>query len=61
MVDPEKMAVATKSLDKHVPLAMNIHVTIEELLDVMFSMKSASHQILSYVRYSKGQVVPVLN
>jgi hypothetical protein len=47
MVNPEEMAVARKSLYKHAPVAMNIHVTIEELLDMMFSIKSVSHQILS--------------
>jgi hypothetical protein len=39
--------VARHWLDKHVPAAMNTHATIEELLDVVFSMWSLSHQMLN--------------
>jgi hypothetical protein len=35
-------------LGKHVPAAMNTHATTE-LLDAVFSMRSVSYQILSYV------------
>jgi hypothetical protein len=46
IMEPEETAVAGKLLSKHVPAVMNTH-TIEELLDVMFSMWSISYQILS--------------
>jgi hypothetical protein len=33
-------------LDKHIPSATNTHVTVEELLDAVFYMRSVSYQIL---------------
>jgi hypothetical protein len=38
---------ARQRLCKHVPAATNSDATIEELLDAMFSVLSASYQILS--------------
>jgi hypothetical protein len=39
-VEPEEMAVARQWLDKHVSAATDMHATIEELLETMFSMQS---------------------
>jgi hypothetical protein len=39
--------IASQCLSKHVPLATNIHATIEELSDVVFSLWSLLYQILS--------------
>jgi hypothetical protein len=39
--------VATQRLGKHVPVAMNTHAKIEELLDAVFSLRSVPYQILS--------------
>jgi hypothetical protein len=41
---PPPTIIARKRLNKHVPIAMNTHTTIEKLLDVLFSMQSISHQ-----------------
>jgi hypothetical protein len=34
------MAIVGQWLSKHIPAAMNTHATIEELLEVAFSMQS---------------------
>jgi hypothetical protein len=46
IVDPEEMAVARQQLGKHVSTATNTH-TIEELLDMVFSMWSMFYHILN--------------
>jgi hypothetical protein len=38
--------VARQRLGKHVPTAMNTHVTIEELLDAVFSVPSVSQHVI---------------
>jgi uncharacterized protein YqgV (UPF0045/DUF77 family) len=43
-MEPEEMAVARQWLGKHVPMATNIHVTMDELLDVVSSVQSMSYQ-----------------
>jgi hypothetical protein len=40
------MAVARQWFDKHIPVGMNTHRTIEELLDMVISMQFVSYQIL---------------
>jgi hypothetical protein len=47
IVEPEEMAVAMQWLGKHIPMVMNTHATIEELLDAVFSMLSVLYRILS--------------
>jgi hypothetical protein len=37
--------VARQRLGKHVPAATNTHATVKELLDPVFSMRSALNQI----------------
>jgi hypothetical protein len=39
--------IAMQRLGKYVSTAMNTHATIEIPLDVMFSMRSVSYQILN--------------
>jgi hypothetical protein len=34
------MAIARQQLSKHITVAMNMHSTIEELLEAVFSMQS---------------------
>jgi hypothetical protein len=46
-VEPEETAVDRQRLGKYIPVAMNVHATIEELLDVVFSVWSMSYQILN--------------
>jgi hypothetical protein len=41
-VEQEEIDAARQQLDKNVPVAMNTHATIEELLDTEFSMQSVS-------------------
>jgi hypothetical protein len=47
IVEPEEMAVARQQLGKHVAMAMNTHVTVEEVLDKVVSVPSSSYQILN--------------
>jgi hypothetical protein len=42
-VEPKVMAVARKRLGKHTPTAMNKRETIEEILDMVSSMRSTSY------------------
>lgn len=44
--------VARQQLGKHIPTAMNTHVTIQELLDVVFCTQSVPYQTLNM--YRKG-------
>jgi hypothetical protein len=46
IVEPEETAGARLRLRKHVIAATNIHATVEELLDAVFSMRSVSCQIV---------------
>jgi hypothetical protein len=39
-VEPEEIAVATEQIGKNTSVATDTHATIEELLEVMFSMWS---------------------
>jgi hypothetical protein len=45
-VEPEEMVIARQWLSKHVPAAMHTQATIEELLDVVFSVQSMLYQVL---------------
>jgi hypothetical protein len=40
IVEPEEMAFARLQLDKHMSAVTDMHATIEELLEIMFSMWS---------------------
>jgi hypothetical protein len=48
-VKPEETAAARKWLGKHPPTTTNIHATVEELLDAVFSMRVVPYQILNIV------------
>jgi hypothetical protein len=39
-MEPEETAVARQQFDKHVSAVMDMHATVEELLETMFSMQS---------------------
>lgn len=39
-MEPEETAAARKRLEKHVSTATNMHATVEELLEAVFSMWS---------------------
>jgi hypothetical protein len=47
IVEPEETVVARQRLGNHFPAATNTHATVEELMDVVFSMRSVSYQILN--------------
>jgi hypothetical protein len=47
IVEREETAIARRWLGKHVPVAVNVHTAVEELLEIMFYMWSVSYQILS--------------
>jgi hypothetical protein len=46
--ESRKTAVDGQRLCKHIPAATNTHATTEELLEVTFSMRHMSYQILIY-------------
>jgi hypothetical protein len=46
IVEPEETTIARQRVGKHVPVAMNTHTAIEELLDMVFSVWSVSDQIV---------------
>jgi hypothetical protein len=46
IVGLQREAVARQRLGNHFPAATNRHATIEELLEAVFSMRSASYQII---------------
>jgi hypothetical protein len=47
-VEPEEKAVARQQLGKRVNVAMNIHPTIEELLDAVCSIRTVTNTTLNF-------------
>jgi hypothetical protein len=51
IVEQDEMAIAGQRLKKHAPVATDMHTTMEELLDTVFSMQS----MRGYIESTRGQ------
>jgi hypothetical protein len=40
IAEPEETSIARQRLGKHIPAAMDVHATTEEMLETAFSMRS---------------------
>jgi hypothetical protein len=47
-MEPEEMTIGMQRLSKYVPATTSTHTTVEELLDVVFSMWSVPRLALSF-------------
>jgi hypothetical protein len=45
IVEPEETAIARQQPGKYIPMTVNTYATIEELLDIVFSMRYMSYQV----------------
>jgi hypothetical protein len=57
IVEPEEAATVRHQFGKHVSGAMTTHVTVEELLGVVFFMRSLLYRILKMQQKEKRQLV----